>query len=265
MSAEASSPSPLLFNWQPPRPRRLSIVAFLCGSIAFHAICFYLFQIVYAPAVVLLPPPARVNVINGDTEEGKSLLRWIDAEDPALASATQRPPDSRLRQLPRVPHVPSYEDEGPKLKHAPPFVAESRAPALHPPGPVAAAHHASPVPLGPVPTRMYFSESLTNLGAARFPETHFIATSREAPQAVQFRIAVGTDGTVRHCFAINSSGDAALDEQARQYLVMTRFAPTAPADENAPAESVSETWGLATLEWGNDVALPVGPKDSSSP
>src|SRR3954468_20476621 len=116
------APSPLLFNWQPPRPRKLSIMAFLGGSIILHAFCFYLFQIVYAPAVVLLPPPARVSLITPDSEEGRTMLRWVDAEDPALASATLRPPDAPHRQLPKVQHVPSYVAEGPKLKSPPPFV-----------------------------------------------------------------------------------------------------------------------------------------------
>ena len=83
MSAAASG-STLLFNWQPPRPRKLSIVMFVCASALVHAFCFYLFQIVYAPAVVLLPPPAKVSLITSSSEEGRTMLRWIDAEDPAL-------------------------------------------------------------------------------------------------------------------------------------------------------------------------------------
>ena len=54
-----------------------------------HALCFYAFQIIYPPAVALLPPPGRVTVIAPNTQEERVLLRWLEAEDPALASTTQ--------------------------------------------------------------------------------------------------------------------------------------------------------------------------------
>ena len=59
--------------------------------LLLHALCFYVFQIIYPPAVALLPPPGRITVIAPNTEEGRVLLRWLEAEDPALASTTQPP------------------------------------------------------------------------------------------------------------------------------------------------------------------------------
>jgi hypothetical protein len=261
MSAEVS-PSPLLFNWQPPRPRRLAIIAFLCGSIILHGICFYLFQIVYAPAIVLLPPPARVSLITADSEEGRTMLRWVDAEDPALASATQRPPDARQRALPKVQHIPSYVAGGPKLKHAPPLVIDTRAPSVHPPGPVPAPRAVSPPVLLPIATRISFSDELSSLGKARMAPANFNASNQETPQAIRFRIAVAPNGEVRHCFPLNSSGDPALDEQARRQVVLARFAPVAAATVK-PGES--DVWGIATVEWGNDVARPAPVSRTSGP
>ena len=251
MNAETSA-SPLLFNWQPPRPRKLSIVMFICASVIVHAFCFYLFQIVYAPAVVLLPPPARVSLITSDSEEGRTMLRWIDAEDPALASATRRPPDAQHRPLPKLQHVPSYVAEGPKLKSAPPFVPDTRVPSIYPPGPVPSPRPAPPPQFGKVPTRITFSEELTDFGPVEVAPTHFAASNNETPQAIRFRIAVSASGVVRHCFPLNSSGDAALDQQARQHLITARFAPKAPAAN----DSANETWGIATVDWGNDVSRP---------
>ena len=49
------------------------------------------------------------------------MLRWIEAEDPALASATIRPTEARARALPKLAHVPSYVMQEPKLKDAPPW------------------------------------------------------------------------------------------------------------------------------------------------
>src|SRR2546423_9225638 len=108
-----SEPSPatersLLFDWTPPKRPKLLIAGFLVGSIALHASCFYLFQVIYPPAVALLSPPARVSLITENSEEGRTLLHWVDAEDPALLSATIRPLESKLRALPGLSHIPSY-------------------------------------------------------------------------------------------------------------------------------------------------------------
>jgi hypothetical protein len=265
MSADVSAAppaSPLLFNWQPPRPRKLSIVLFIVGSIILHGICFYLFQIVYAPAVVLLPPPARVSLITADTEEGRNLLRWVDAEDPALASATQRPPDARQRPLPKVQHIPSYVAEGPKLKHAPPLFIDTRAPSVHPPGPVPAPRREAPPRLPPVATRIQFSDELAAIGEPHPPQAHFTASNQETPQAIRFRVAVGSAGVVRYCFPLNSSGDPDLDEQARAYLALTRFdvhQSRVAAGDNA------DSWGIAIVNWGNDIARPSPPGQKTPP
>src|SRR5258707_13941359 len=109
----------LLFDWDSPRGRKVAITIFLALSFVAHAACFYIFQIVYPPTVALLPPPARVSLITPDSEEGRTLLRWIAAEDPALAFTTHRPPEARSRALPRLAHVPSYLTHEPILKQPP--------------------------------------------------------------------------------------------------------------------------------------------------
>jgi hypothetical protein len=98
VTPRSASPTELgftpIFNWSPRRSRKLSLISFIVGSAVLHALCFYVFQVVYPPTIALLPPPARVNLITPETEEGRLLLRWIEAEDPALSSTTQRGPDA---------------------------------------------------------------------------------------------------------------------------------------------------------------------------
>src|SRR5213596_3595331 len=103
-----SAAEPLIFGWDSPRREKLAITIFLALSLTAHALCFYVFQIVYPPTIALLPPPARVSLITPASEEGRTLLRWIDAEDPVLAFTTQRAPEARLRALPKIGHIPSY-------------------------------------------------------------------------------------------------------------------------------------------------------------
>lgn len=257
MSASAISPANpgFVFRWDAPRRRKLSLLAFLGGSVALHALCFYLFQIIYPPTVALLPPPGRVSVISPASGEGQVLLRWIDAEDPALASTTQRPPDARAFALPKLEHVASYLTSGPALKEIPPSQPDLRVPSPLPPAPVPFPSGQAPSPLPVVKTSLAFSQEINTLGAPLVPEMHFTASTHEPPETAQFRVAVSPTGEVRYCFLQTSSGDAALDEQARKYLALCRFETTTA---QVPDSADSLSWGSATVQWGSDLVTPKG-------
>src|SRR6266478_4946649 len=155
---------PLLVNWDAPRQRNLAITGFLIASFAAHAACFYLFQIVYPPTVSLTPAPQRVNLINPNSEQGATLLRWVDAEDPALASTTRRPPGAKLHLLSDAQHVPSYFASEPNLKEAPPLTVDLRVPSAQSPGPVPAPRPARAKPIEAAPTKVTFSNELDRIG-----------------------------------------------------------------------------------------------------
>jgi hypothetical protein len=100
---------------------------------------------------------------------------------------------------------------------------------------------------------IHFSPQFVSLISPQTPELKFTAASREEPEPAQFVIAVNDKGEVRHCFLKSSSGDAALDEQARKYIAASRV----PAVRNSPDSTAgSLTWGEASVEWGNDIAIP---------
>src|SRR5256885_8196479 len=160
----ASTSASLLFNWEAPRRRNLAFIGFLIASLAAHAAGFYLFQIVYPPTVSLTPAPQRVNLISANSEQGLTLLRWIDAEDPALASTTRRPPGAKLNLLGKANHLPSYFAREPVLQQAPPLTVDLRVPSAQPPGPVPAPVRARPKQIGAAPTKVIFSSELGRLG-----------------------------------------------------------------------------------------------------
>jgi hypothetical protein len=254
---------PLLFSWDSPRRRRAAILAFLALSLLAHAVCFYVFQVVYPPTVTLLPPPARFALITPASEEGRTLLRWIDAEDPAVAFTTHRPADARVRALPKVEYVPSYHAVEPTLKELPPFEVDSRTPDSQPPGAVRLIRQKGAPAAGRIPTSVSFSSELDALGVATMPALKFVASNGETPEPIRFRVAVSRLGEIRYCFPLNSSGDSALDEQARLYLVRCRFVKGVRSDGKSDA---SLTWGIATVDWGSDIALPQArPSASATP
>src|SRR2546430_9332627 len=127
---------PLLFSWEPPRRRKVAITAFLALSLGGHAFCFYIFQIVYPPTVALLPPPARMTLISSDNPESLALLRWVEAEDPALATTTQRTSEAKSFVLPPIEHRPFYATHQPKLRTLPPLAPDLSIPSSAAVGPV---------------------------------------------------------------------------------------------------------------------------------
>lgn len=249
-SISAQTGPPLIFNWEGPRRRKLAIAGFLVGSVLAHAACFYLFQIIYPPTVALLPAPARVTLLTASSEEGRTLLRWIEAEDPALASSTQRSPETKNYTLPSAEHVPSYFGHIPALQEPPPFVVDLGIPSAQPPGAVPVARPKAAPSMQPAPTTVLFSEPIEDLGAPKSPSMKFAASTSEPPEAARFRVGVSRTGEILYCFPLNSSGDRALDEQAREYLVLSRFPARAPTPTQTNDDLV---WGIATIEWGNDV------------
>lgn len=252
-SAPETATEPLLFNWDSPQYQRAAFLAFLAVSLLAHAVCFYVFQVVYPPAITLLPPPARVALITPGSEEGRTLLRWIDAEDPALAFTTHRAPEAGLRALPKVDHVPSYHAMQPTLKGLPPLEVDTHAPDPQPPAALPRIRKKIASPAAPILTSVWFSSELDRLGPATFPELKFVSSNRETPEAIRFRVGVNGSGQIRYCFPINSSGDPSLDEQARLYLTRTRFSQDGRGGTNREAPLI---WGIATIEWGTDIARP---------
>ena len=261
MSASVSSESDLIFAWDHPHRRRLALAGFLTASFLGHALCFYLFQVIYPPAVALLPPPGRVTLIAPGSEEGGVLLRWLEAEDPALASTTQPPADGKSLALPTIQHAPSYLTRQPTLKEVPPLPPDPAVPSAQPPGPVRSLPALPTISGTTTATTVLLSGELEALGRLQSPQMKFTASGRESVQVAQFRVAVDEHGRIRHCFIERSSGDAALDEQARKYLTLSHFPAASPA--SGPRKDF--VWGTADLAWGNDVIVPASAVERVSP
>ena len=259
----AVAPSPLIFSWAPPRRHASALIVFLIASIILHAACFYVFQIVYPPTVALLPAPARVSLISPDDSESIAFLRWVEAEDPALATTTQRPPGSKTVDLPKLQHIPSYATHEPKLKSLPPTTPDLSIPSSAAIGPVRIPILTTAAIAPPVAdkTSVQFSESADAFGMPTVPGFTFQASRIDAPANARFRVAIDTGGAMRFCFLIESSGDPALDEQGRSFLQLCRFAP----NENAPSDEPALVWSVATILWGNDITPPTPNTPAASP
>jgi hypothetical protein len=252
-AATETAADPLLFSWDSPRQRKTMLAALLVLSLMAHALCFYVFQIVYPTPVALLPPPGRVTFIASDSEEGRTLLRWIDAEDPAVAFTTHPPPGARMAALPKTEHLPSYSAVEPILKELPPLKPDLRIPSSQPPGAIHSITRTMASARGTLRTYISFSKELDEFGTPTVPQSGFLTSNQETPETLRFRVAVNDLGEIRYCFPINSSGDPALDEQASLQIIRSRLSPKRRTDAK-PSSSL--IWGMATIQWGSDVARP---------
>src|SRR5215475_4666678 len=198
-----STAEPLLFAWDSPRQQKTVLATFLVLSLVAHALCFYVFQIVYPTPVALLPPPARVTFIAPDSEEGRTLLRWIDAEDPAVAFTTHPAPGARLGALPKTEHLPSYSTVGPILKGLPTLKPDLRIPSSRPPGAVHSAARKATSTRGSARTHISFSNELDQFGVPSLPKSEFAASNEDTPEALRFRVAINRSEEIRHCLPIN--------------------------------------------------------------
>ena len=154
--------------------------------------------------------------------------------------------------MPRLEHIPSYAQHEPVLQSAP-----QASPNLSVPSSAAIGQMPSPRtgPLTLAPSRkttVLFGDG--NLAQPVLPEFAFHLARADAPANASFRVAVDHAGALRYCFLTESSGDPALDEQARQFLILCRF----PPKTEPPGHEL--IWSNATVLWGNDFAPLPSPK-----
>jgi hypothetical protein len=240
---------------------------FLILSLVLHALCFYIFQIVYPPTVALLPPPARVMLISPDDPESLGLLRWVEAEDPALATTTQRTPEAKSFVLPPIEHRPFYATHQPKLRTLPPLAPDLRIPSSAAVGPVLPPQMKGKTTGLTRKTMALFADLPPGLGDPIFADFKFRLTRPDAPANARFRVAIDEGGAIRFCFLIESSGDPALDEQGRNFLQLCRFSPsrTGTRENAAPINATGLFWTATTILWGNDVTANATASPASSP
>ncbi len=245
----------LLFGWYRPRGTFSWLPAFLVLSGLAHAGTFFLFRVVYPEHATLPAPSPKVAVLSEDNPAHAHLLRWIEAEDPAL-TATAFPQDPP--HLLRTQYTPSYAEirtpARPLSERPEPFeeiaIRSSLAlirggnnrPAVDPPEKTT------------VPTRLRFSAELARLPLKESaPFTP--APCEAALEPARFLIGVSAQGEVRHVFAQKSCGSPKLDLQAMAHLKSLSFG----------AQDAELLWGEATFYWGDDLYADGpsrnGPKD----
>lgn len=239
----------LVFRW-PERTASLLLPVLFVLSVAVHAFAFFVFQVVYPPAVASAPPPAQVTLLTGATPEGAALLRWVQAQDPATAARIQEITPAGLEE---IVYTPSYA-----AVHTLPLEVEPPAEPIAFPAAHSLLDYSESKEAAPTPSRRTVSSTLSFSEILRARDA-----SSEAPLSVtpkpslnlrptSFLVGIGDRGEVRYCFLLDpsggdpSSGDHDIDKQAEALLRQHNF-----AHSEAPLE-----WGFATFTWGAEAYAP---------
>src|SRR5205823_5912533 len=146
-----------------------------------------------------MPPPARVTLISPDDPESLALLRWVEAEDPALTTTTQRLPEAESLVLPPIQHRPSYASHQPKLKTLPPLTPDLSIPSSAATGPVRLprVNANANAPGLARKTTANFADLPATLGDPVFADFKFRLTRPDAPANARFRVAIDGHAAIR--------------------------------------------------------------------
>lgn len=251
MSIEARETT---FAWPTRLKSSWRLAGLIFAMLFLHSAAFFLFQ---AATPVINPPPRTappVQLLTAFTPDGRvspenqSLLRWIEAEDPALVA---RIPNVEMPPLPSVPYQASYT----KYRTAPLVAPPEPVTVQFPPARDALSLIMSgePAPqrtqeaVKAQQTRIVLSANL----ATRAPSSinfHPKAKTTKPMEPAQFIVGVSQTGEVQFIFPQqeDSDGTGALVGEAIEFLGSLAFVP-------APESTVA--WGTATVEWGDEIAL----------
>jgi len=226
-----------IFRWPARRHAGLAFPLLLVASAVVHLVSGFLFDIQYPDPTPPERPVVSLQLALPGTPLGNLLAPTQPPDTEALArlllaTATRYRPGfetraAELRELPISPPPPAL------LSHREPG-AVRMAPGTVAVPPTPRGSEPAVVPSGFV----FFSQALQ----ARSPEKPNPAppTPDIGPRLppTTFLIAVGTDGSVLHCFRQETSGDETVDHAARAWVRAHRFAPTNDL-----------TWGMARCVW----------------
>lgn len=233
--------SRLTFDWFRQHSVSYILPALLIGALVAHLAALYVFGAGFPSPVAILPPPGQVTFLSRGSEQNDALLKWIEAQDPALVGLRRSAPPPELLD---VPYTPSFAE----VRALPRRPQIEPAPVTFPPArPLSSFTNALPsqgtksLKLPPPPTRVEFSPALATRQIGEAPLSVYAQPGTILRPTVFF-VGVNSDGLPSYVFVRATSGDQRIDREAEIHLASRRFHPSDLAVE----------WGTVTIVWGAD-------------
>jgi hypothetical protein len=227
----------LIFDWTPHRWNQ-PLIGFLAASLLVHFAAFYVFHVVYPTTNSLLPPTARVSVLNPKNSDDHRILNWVELHDPSTLTTPKFQNDLVPNLVPG--YRPSFSTTAPG-----PLADPQPSVSLRTPNPSLFSAETL-LPLRGQPTITPIKRSfLTRLEFGNNLQTRQPVFSGSPPTASEmlepctFFAGVNPRGEIEYLFLWQTSGNDRRDTQAEQFVRQIHFLGTPKS-----------TWDLITLRWG---------------
>lgn len=238
-----------VFQWRDQHRSLLTLFWFFIISFCLHALALYIFQVTYPSALSIAPPPVQVSLLTPTTPEYRTLIRWIEAGNPATAIF---PPDITPPGLLQSTYKPSFMTVRALPEQADEMYEPIRfRPAFDTSDVLANAMNNRPR----TDNALHFSPGTSSLRLSGQLAGRIKKQDETLPPPLKssiplkpsrFMAGVSDRGEVRYLFLEESSGDIEIDRWAERHLKQIIFS-------QAPQ---SITWGVATYFWGDDTCKP---------
>lgn len=213
-----------VFQWPIAHPIRLLLPGMIAASLLVHLLAAYLVRSGAAPHPSLVPLPARLAIIPG--ESAAPLL--ISARDPSWLD----PGRYRGRMMPAPRHertVRALQPPLPPLLDAPPAAPRAEWVAALPPVAVKPWFEPARPPLPPpsfVPAGARFESGGGGVTEDALARLRSVAPERPPGRGTELLLVLDPIGDVRHAWILRGSGDASLDLAAQRAVQRARFGPS---------------------------------------
>ena len=225
-----------IFDWSKSQwNHRLPVL--IAISLFGHIFCFYIFRVVYPTTTTLLPPSAEVTVLDPNNPQDKSLLDWVEMNNPANVSAPRFDPHLVAQLAPQ--YKPIYSSLSVELKPAgAPAPREHGIPSIFSPEALlpVRSRPMEEVPSTMFPSRLDIASTLQPRVPISLPA---LPTTSTLSEPTSLFIGVNAAGEVDFIFLRQSSGIGQLDQKAEDFIQTVKFKPEPRRD-----------WGVITLHWG---------------
>lgn len=233
----------LIFSWRKPPTTIAVLGSFLVLSTLIHAMGFYVFHVVYQPAVSLPPLSSHITIVDPASPAAGPFLAWLDSEDPALTFL----PDPVAPDLPAL--SPRYQSsislfDAERLSPLGPLVEKNDEAVIarlvpqpiisQPPGNAGATKlEGNQSPRSSIANVRF--DVLTPSATVAFP----VQETTAAP--AEFMLGIDRSGNVMYLLAERTTGSDPVDKELSTRLRAIVF----PADDSRP----EIFWERARVSW----------------
>ncbi len=239
-----------IFDWSGAHRSSWMLAMFIFLSLFAHSAAFF-FVHVSESERHLIPKSAqpvqlltRFGADGAPSPENEAMLRWIEAEDPAVVARIPQVEPAGLLDVPYRPSYAVFRTQPRDIPAEPPVI--QYPPARDSMSYILDADRKPPAQLPDAPetaTAIIFHGPFAVRAGGELRAKPAM-TSSQSLRAVELLAGATSEGEVPFCYVQKGSGSAEMDSEAVRLVSAVRLAPGGP----------KISWGTVIVRWGSDSA-----------